>query len=551
LKPSANEEATVNFKLILNLAKVLALSSVRANRAKGAVPTGFAKSPLINIIVAVIAFPVAAVLANSFVGAFLEGISVSAFFVQISIFLPSFMILAAIMYGLLFEFSQSSAAGSSDVINWLPVRALEFVLASAISMIYFLAPILAVVFGATFGLALSVNMVDIGLLSLVFGVLGMFLGTFLIEIIRAITNRVSASFYKRSGRTTVAVRMVVFLVVMVAFILVSNVNFLFAILQQFMGGIGNAWFIPILWPSLAIMSYLNTETLQTFLFGLSSVWLAIVFLWAGVKLREKYWVPAPFSIKLKPAKAYTPKRGFLGILGFTAAESALIKKDLRGLTRRKEMIIWIAIPLAMSLISLFSFQTSWETATSTIEKLALFWGPLMGVFMFAFYMALTAVGQEGSAFLNLVITPLKEKEIVRSKLATALFPSLFALIALTAFMQVMSQLRLEALITVIVTLFAALFECTFVGLALGSRFPDFTEIPRARFIDQKGILLGMLLIAVCIGVTFLPPFLYTLHALEWFPLLAAPILSAIACVLICYASYRATLSSLQKLVRQG
>ena len=544
-------EITLNFKVILHLAKVLALSSVRANRTKGSVPTGFAKSPLINIIMAVIAFPAAAILAAHFVGVFLEDISLSAFFVQISIFLPSLMILAAVMYGLLFEFSQSSSVGSSDVINWLPIRALEFVLASALSLIYFLAPILAIVFGATFGISLPVNMVDIGLVSLIFGILGIFVGAFLIEIVRAITNRVSASFYKRSGRTTVAIRMLVFLVVMVAFILVSNVNFLFAILQQFMGGIGNAWFIPILWPSLAIMSYLTAETLQALIYAVSSMGLAIVLLWASVKLREKYWIPAPFSIKLKPSKSYTPKRGFLGSLGFTAAEASIIKKDLRGLTRRKEMIVWIAVPLALSLISLFSFQSSWATATATIDKLALFWGPLMGVFMLAFYMALTGIGQEGSAFLNLLVTPLKEKEVTKSKLAVALFPSFCALVAVTAFIQVMVQLRLEALIAVIVTLFAALFECAFVGLALGSRFPDFTEVPRARFIDQKGVWLGMLIIAVCIGVTFLPPFLYSYHILGYFPLLAAPVLSAIACILICYASYRATLNSLQKLTHQS
>jgi hypothetical protein len=541
----------LNFKVILHLAKVLALSSIRANRAKGSVPKGFAKSPLINIITAVIAFPVAAILATHFVSILLEDISLSALFVQISIFLPSFMILAAIMCGLLFEFSQSSSAGSSDVINWLPIRAVEFVLASVLSMIYFLAPILAVVFGATFGISLSVNMLELGLLSLVFGVLGIFVGAFLIEIVRAITNRVSASFYKRSGRTTIAVRMLVFLVVMVAFILISNVNFLFAILQQYMVRIENAWFIPILWPSLAVISYLSTETLQILFFGVSSVGLAIVFLCAGVKLREKYWIPAPFSIRLKPSKSYTPKRGFLGSLWFTAAEAALIKKDLRGLTRRKEMIVWIAIPLAISLISLFSVQISWKTATATIDKLALFWGPLMGLLMFALYMTLTSIGQEGSAFLNLVITPLKEKEIVRSKLATALFPSLFALVVLTAFIQVMAQLRLEALIVLIVTLFAALFECAFVGLAIGSRFPDFTEVPRAHFIEQKGVLLGMLIITVCIGVTFLPPFLYSLHILAYFPIFAAPILSAISCIFICYASYRATLNSLQKLTQQS
>jgi len=539
----------LNFKLILHMAKILALSSVRAKRTNGSVPTGFAKSPKINIFVFLIGFPVAALFANNFAGVFLKDLDLSLFFLQISIFLPSLMTFASVMYGLLFEFSQSSSVGSADIINWLPIKAIEFVFASVLSMIYFLSPLLAIVFGATFGISVSVNMMDVGLLSLVFGVLGMFLGAFLIEIIRAITNRVSASFYKRSGRTTVAIRMLVFLVVIVTFILVSNINFLFTILQQFMGGIGNAWFIPILWHSLAVMSYLTAEHLQVLVYTASSMGLAIVLLWASVKLREKYWVPAPFSIKLKPYKAYTPKRGFLGSLGFTAAEAALIRKDLRGLTRRKEMIVWIAIPLAMSLISIFSFQSSWATSTTTIDKLSLFWGPLMGVFMLAFYMTLTGIGQEGSAFLNLLVIPLKEKEVTKSKLAVALFPSFAALVAVTVFIQVMALLRLEALIAVIVTLFAGLFECTFVGLAVGSRFPDFNEVPRARFIDQKGVWLGMLIIAACIGITFLPPFLYSLHIFG-FPLLAAPVLSAIACILICYASYRATLNSLQKLTHQ-
>jgi hypothetical protein len=540
----------LNLKLILHMAKILALSSVRARRAQSSVPTGFAKSPKINIIISLIAFPAAALLANTFVGAFLGDLDLSLFFLQVAIFIPSLMTLASVMYGLLFEFSQSSSVGSADIINWLPIKVIEFVFASVLSMIYFLAPLLAIFFGAALGIAMSVNMLDVGLLSMVFGVLGMFVGAFLMEIIRAITNRVSASFYKRSGRTTVAIRMVLLLTFMVVYILVFNANFLFTILQQFMGGIGNAWFIPMLWPSLAIMSYLTAESLQALIYTVSSVGLAMVLLWVSVKLRERYWVPAPFSIKLKSSKAYTPKRGFLGSLGFTAAEAALIRKDLRGLTRRKEMIVWIAMPLAMSLISLFSFQSSWVTATTTLTKLAIFWGPLMGVFMFAFYLTLTGVGQEGSAFLNLLVTPLKEKEVTKSKLAIALFPSFGVLVAVTALIQVMVPLRLEALIAVTVTLFAGLFECAFVGLAVGSRFPDFNEVPRARFIDQKGILLGMFIVAACVGVTFLPPFLYSFRILG-FPLLAAPVLSATACVLICYVSYRATLSSLQELTRQS
>jgi hypothetical protein len=540
----------LNFKLILHFAKILALSSVRAQRAKGSVPTGFAKSPKVNIILGFAGFLIAAVLAVTFAGAFLESLGASLFMFQIAIFLPSLMTLTAIMYGLLFEFSQSSSIGSSDVINWLPIHAVEFVLASVLSMHYFLAPLLGIVFGAALGLAVATSMLDVGLLSLVVSTLGLFLGAFILEIIRAITNRVSSSVYKRSGRSAVVIRMAVFIIIFVAFMLISNVNFLFSILNQFMGGIESAWFIPILWPSLTIMSYLSAETLQLIIYALLSIVFTAGLLWISVKLREKYWVPAPFAIKLaSSSKPYTPKQGFLGTLGFTSAEAALLKKDFRGLTRRKEMLVWIAVPLGISVISLFSTQSALATATSTFDRLALFWGPLMGVLMFAFYLALTGIGQEGSAFLNLLIVPLKQKEVVKAKLSTALVPAVCAMVVVTVLIQVIVQPRLEALIAVTVALFAVLFECSFVGLAVGSRFPDFTEVPRARFVDQKGVWLGMLIIAGCVFATLLPLLLYAISGLA-FPILVAPVLSAVSGILICYAGYKSTLNSLQKLTTQ-
>jgi len=237
----------------------------------------------------------------------------------------------------------------------------------------------------------------------------------------------------------------------------------------------------------------------------------------------------------------------LGKLGFTAAEAALLKKDFRGLTRRKEMIVWIAVPLGISVISLFSTQSSLVNASTTIDQLALFWGPLIGVFMFAFYLALTGIGQEGSAFLNLRIIPLKSKELIKAKLSLALIPSVCAMVVVTVLIQVIVQPRFEVLTAISVTLFVVLFECSFVGLAVGSRFPDFTEIPRARFVDQKGVWLGMFIVAGCLGVTFLPLALYVVPVLGQFPLLVAPVSSAIAGLLVCYASYKTTLSNLEKL----
>jgi hypothetical protein len=538
----------LNFKLILHFAKILALASVRAKRVNDSTPKGLAKSPKINIIFGVAAFLVAAVLVYFFATGALEELNSAVFMVQISIFLPSIMTLMAVMYGVLFEFSQSSSVGSSDVINWLPIHPIEFVLASVLSMLYFLAPLLGIVYGAVIGLSISTGMLDVGIIGLLVSTLGLFLGTFTLEIMRAITNRVSSSVYKRTGRTTVIVRMVLFVLIFVVYMLLTNVNFLFSILNQFMGGIESAWFIPILWPSLTVMSYLSTQTLELILYSALSILLTLLLLWAGVKLRRKYWVPIPFAINLKSSNPYSPKQGFLGKLGFSSPESALIRKDFRGLIRRKEMMVWIAVPVGISLISFFSSQSSLGSAASTIDRLVFFAGPLMGVFMFTFYISLTAVGQEGNAFLNLLINPLKAKEIVKAKLSAAFIPSLCALIGVTAIIQLMINLQLLSLIAIAVALFSALFECGFVGLLIGSKFPDFNEVPRARFIDQKGVWIGMLVIAGCVGLTFLPLVLYSFSSSSVFPIIAAPIISATVGITVCYVSYLETITSLQKLM---
>ncbi|MFQ6126288.1 MAG: hypothetical protein ACE5R6_17015 [Candidatus Heimdallarchaeota archaeon] len=467
----------------MHLAKIFALASVRQKRAKGKVPTGTAKSPRVNIIVSVVAFPMAAILAPQFTNVFLKDMPVAIFFMNFSIFIPSFMTLIAIMFGILFEL-QAASTGSTDMINWLPIRPIEYIMSSTLTLTYFLAPVLALAFGATFGIAVSINMADIWLFSLVFGLVGLFLGTFITEILRALMNRVSATFYKRSGRSTVAGRMVVGIFMIVIFMLVFNVNVLLTVLQYFIGGVDNAWFIPILWPTLAIMRHLAAGTMETLLYTLLNMSFTLGLLLTSVKLRAKYWVPIPISIQIAPSKAYTPKRGLLGRLGCTAAESALIWKDFRGLIRRKEMLGWIAIPIAIVIISFITTYSTWTTATTISDKLAFFTGPLIGIVMLAFYLALISIGQEGDAFINLLAAPLKEKEIVKAKLVTVLVPAIGALAVLLVIAQLLINPRMKIMISITVVSFAVVLEAVFIGLATGIRFPDFKVMPRTRFITR-------------------------------------------------------------------
>lgn len=333
--------------------------------------------------------------------------------------------------------------------------------------------------------------------------------------------------------------------------LVFNVNVLLTVLQYFVGGVDNAWFIPILWPTLAIKRYLAADTMQTLLYTLLNMSFTLGLLWTSVKLRAKYWVPIPISIQLAPSKPYTPKRGLLGRLGFTVAETALIRKDFRSLTRRKEMFGWIAIPIAIGIISIITTFSAWAAATTPIEKLAFFAGPLIGIVMFAFYLALTGIGQEGNAFINLLTAPLKEKEIIKAKLVTALFPATGALTVLLIIVQLLIYPSLEIMIAITVAFFFVVLEAVVIGLAVGSRFPDFTEVPRIRFVTRQGIYFGILLLFGSIGVTLLPLFLYAvtqIHILKALSMPGITLLTALIAIIIFYSSFRATRHSIQKLV---
>ena len=540
----------LNVRLIMRLASIFALSSIRAKRAKGSIPKRFAKSPIVNTIFSVAGFPLSVILTYLFIAKIIKSEALICLTcTQLLIFLPSFTVLLSIMFSLMFEFSQSSSAASTDMINWLPIGATEYVLGSALCTMYFTSPMLSLILGVSLGLAIYTGMTTVWILVAMLGLLGAFLGAFVTEVVRALINRASATLYKRGGKSTMVIRSFTSILLIAMFSIMFNINILQTFIQWFVGSISNAWFIPMLWPSLAIMNFIQADLTRTMIYTLLSVTFTSAFLWISVKTREKYWVPVPISIKLASPKIYTPKKGFLGIFGFTAAETALIRKDLRSLIRRKEMASWIAIPAIMGIVTIFT--TPWNPTASTMYKMLFFMMPGFGILLLAFFLALVGIGQEGSAFVNLLTAPLGAKQIVIAKLAAALFPSTCALSILIVFVQVLVQPRLEVMLAVTVAGFAALLEATLVGLAVGARYPDFTEIPRARFVNQQGALLGMALMGATVAATCSPILAHPFFLSRFLSLPMATVVTAAIAAATCYLGYRAATLMVQQLYRRG
>ncbi len=525
------------------MASVLVLSLMRASRTRTMVPRGSLRRPIMIAVIGFSAFSVATLLTN-YIASLIPDSDISTLIQQALIFLPSFFFMLPILYGVLFEFSQSSQAMSSDMVNWLPIRTSEYVVGSALSTIYITSPFLLIGLGATLGLALNFDGVELWSYSMILCLTAVFTGAFVVEVVRGITNRVSSVFYRRGGRSAMALRLVVSIAVFVVFMLFYNINFLTIILKAFVGGLNEAWFIPAFWPSLALVSILAEEVIHTVAYTALSIGMALAFLWAGLKVRERYWVPMPVSIKISTAE-YAPRIGILGRLGYNAVERAIIRKDLRSLVRRREMTRFLAFPIVMTVIM---FVSTSSAAGAQPYEISFF--VMMAAIFFPYLVSLISIGQEGEAVWTIYSSPITEKELVKAKVSTVLFPSIVILFVLLGLVSVLIWPGLSTFMVMLVLGFSLTVESALIGLALGARFPDFRVVPRSRFITFKGGLLGFLAVGAAIISTISPMLLHGVLQIEAFNITMALLAVALVAGAICYVAYRSALSSVVRLFRE-
>jgi len=465
--------------------------------------------------------------------------------------LPSFVIFFIILSGLLWELSYSAQFSSTDIINALPLSASEYVLGSSLSVAYSYSLIPAIGLGATLALGAYFHRMDLWMMTAVFTFIGTFLGAFVIEIVRAVMSRTSSAFYRRGGRVAIAIRLVGAVLILLVFQLAFNYRVMYILLQSVMTGITVAWFIPVAWPSLAIMESYQGDYVAAFTLALSSLAFMGVMFWVSVKLREKYWVPIPASIRITTAP-YSPKIGFLGKLGFSSAESAIFKKDLRSLTRRREMARLLAIPVIILVSMLASFTSS---GGSELEFLAFSLVSFsLAVAIFSLVISMISIGQEASAIWNIYSSPIAPKEIVRAKLTLGFLISLGVLLVIFLAVGLLFRPSYQVLMLFFfLGLSLALAESS-VGLLIGSRFPDFGEIPRSRFVTFTGGFIGTVagLIVGCVVGT--PAFIYTfvgsMFQSSEYSLAAVTVLTIILGVAVCIIAYKLSVIKISELLKE-
>ena len=415
--------------------------------------------------------------------------------------LPALIAPFILVAAVLFELSVSSKFASSDVVNWLPVSQTDYVTASVLSVCYTYSFVPALALGVTLPLAAWAGILSAWGISAVLSLVSLFAMGALVEIMRAAINRVSSLVYGKAGRGTLVIRLVVMVVVILVVELGFNPTILSSLIGSFTGVVNTAFFVPFFWPSVSIGYYLQGASfLSVAFFGLT-VAFALLVLFAAVKVRARYWSPVPVTIEVTTTK-YEPRAGFLQSLGLTAAEAALVRKDLKGYTRRRELIPQLALPVAfVALVLVQELSMPASDSGPSAASVYPFW--LIGGIM-AIIVAASSVGQEGKAILNVYSSPMSPRAFFRSKLLVASIFGWTTVLALLVVSSILASATIEVFLASLAVSLIVAVECTLFGFAVGTRFPDLQERPRPRFIRPLGLLIGMVVGIIVAFITALP-----------------------------------------------
>ena len=418
--------------------------------------------------------------------------------------IPPVIFIAAI----LFELSVSSKFASSDVVNWLPVSQTDYVSASTLSISYMYSFIVALGLGVTFPLAVRFALLPEWGVSAALSFVALFATGALVEIMRAALNRVTSAVYGRAKRGAIVIRLVVVVLIILAVEFVFNPVIMSNIVGTFSGAASSVFFVPFFWSSIAISDLVAGQPLLTAAFSALAVLFASFLLYVAVKVRARYWSPLPVTIEVTESE-YSPRAGFLRSLGLSAEDAAIVRKDLKGYTRRRELLSYLAIPFVFIALIVVQQLTTFgsNSGSGGAPPVYTFW--LIGGLVTTM-IATTSVGQEGKAILNIYASPISPGVFLRAKLLVA---SLFGVGTTLGILVVSSVLVPVSITGFAVSLLASLvivLECVFIGLGVATRHPDLQERPRPRFVQPVWMMAAILLGIILAFVTASPLVLWPL-----------------------------------------
>ncbi|MGD0329763.1 MAG: hypothetical protein ABSB40_04850 [Nitrososphaeria archaeon] len=288
-----------------------------------------------------------------------------------------------------------------------------------------------------------------------------------------------------------------------------------------------AWFVPIFWPSVAVASSLVPDAMRATAFTLLSLLFTLLIFEAAARLRAKYWSPVPVTIAVSTSTIYIPKgQSFLWL---DPIAFAVAFKELRSLARRREMARFLAIPVILVVASFLPVLTSGVNPGAVLSSAGFV---LLGEasLILPLMLSTIAIGQEGRSIANMYMLPISADELVKGKLFLSWIISGVGILAIALLMKFLASVATLPFLVALVAVVFNIFIIGYMGLGTGSRYPNFTVGPRARFLTFTGFIIAFTMGGLTTLATFTPLILY--QATGFFTLLGGGSFGSISLTII-------------------
>ncbi len=482
-------------------------------------------------------------------------------FVSFQFSLPTLILVFALIFTMMQQIQRSGARSTNQAPYWLPVTWKEHTLASVLADMLGL-PLLAVALISPAVLIVSVFAGQVPLaVGAVLAMLGAaFIAVVTTEIFRILQGRFTGAVYKSTGKAAIWVRFISSIVFFIIFYVLyfsitsgNPVGFINTVAEVQ----GSAWFVPFVWLGMTLYSLMSGLLVEGVAFlGLSLLFiLGLFYLAAALNARFGLYEPPAITIS---RGAYVPKTGLLGRFGFTSVEAAMIRKDLKAFTRRRELISTFILPIVFLIIPIMSTfnNTNVGSAPSGLSPMyaitTIFPAGLMAMSLGNFM-----TGEEGQNIWRIYASPISAKNFVKSKYAFMLTFSLIVLPITGTIGFLIYQPSINVAIAMVAEAFFIAFAAGALSLANGIKGADFNELPRPRMIRAEWSLINMLTCAAAALAVLVPlaPFVLSELSggqigviLDVYPALA---ISGVIAAVLTFIFYKMAISNAQELLSKA
>jgi len=464
---------------IRRLAATLVASQMRSGRSSSDPKSFFGRPALIGVIDLGLYAGVAAIVAAVLGAAMPSRNEIAASSNAFLPFVPLIAVSVVLLAGLLFELTTTAKFAGSDAANWLPISPGEYLAGSVSAIAYTYSPAVAILLGALLPLSLAGGTGAVYVATVALAVAGLIEGALLIEMVRAAAQRASSVTAGSRGRVNLLVRAFVLILVILLLQFAFNPVFLLGLAQRLSTVALVTAIVPFFWSSEALTQWTAGNFDLGAGFAVAQFAFIAVLAYLASDLRERNWAPSAVEVRLE-AHRYAARNPVLAAFGLTAAESALVGKDLKGLVRRREMLPTLVVPVVLVVLVLVE-------GGALGRLVSVLWIGWVAGF-FSLLIAGMSVGQERKALQSLYAFPLSPENIVRAKAAFVLVPSFIVAFGLAVLVGVFFALPPATFVGVLLLVVTVSVVLMFWGLAFAARFSDFQERPRPQFLRPGGML---------------------------------------------------------------